>query len=43
MTATKPHQRLGQPGIIAAWQELFVMVLACQIYGDLLADQGMKL
>ncbi len=35
----QPHQQLGQPGISIAWQELFAIVVACQIWGGLLADQ----
>ena len=36
------HQQLGQPGISIAWQELFAIVVACQIWGGLLADQRIK-
>ena len=38
----QPLQRLGQPGISIAWQELFAIIVACQIWGDLLADQRIK-
>jgi hypothetical protein len=38
----RPHQKLGQPGISIAWQELFAIVVACQIWGELLADQRIK-
>lgn len=38
----RPHQKLGQPGVSIAWQELFAIVVACQIWGDLLADQRIK-
>jgi hypothetical protein len=38
----QPHQQLGQPGISIAWQELFAIVVACQIWGGLLADQRIK-
>ncbi len=38
----QPHQQLGQPGISIAWQELFAIVVACQIWGGLLADQRIQ-
>jgi hypothetical protein len=34
----KPRQKLGQPGISISWQELFAIVVACQIWGNLLHD-----
>ena len=34
----RPHQKLGQPGISISWQELFAIVVACQIWGNLLHD-----
>lgn len=37
-----PHQHLGVPGISIAWQELFAIVVACQIWGALLRDQRIK-
>ena len=27
------HRKFGQPGISTAWQELFAIVVACQIWG----------
>ena len=36
------HQQLGQPGISIAWQELFAIVVACQIWGPSLSDHCVK-
>ena len=36
------HQMLGQPGISIAWQELFAIVVACQVWGNLLRDHRIK-
>jgi hypothetical protein len=36
------HQQLGVPGISIAWQELFAIVVACQIWGTLLRDQRIE-
>ena len=36
------HQMLGQPGISIAWQELFTIVVACQVWGSLLQDHRIK-
>jgi hypothetical protein len=30
----EPHQKLRQPEISIAWQELFAIVVACQIWGE---------
>ncbi len=35
----QPHQLLETPGISIAWQELFAIIVACQIWGDLLRDK----
>ena len=32
-------QQLGSPGISIAWQELFSIVVACQIWGELLREK----
>ena len=32
-------QQLGSPGISIAWQELFAIVVACQIWGELLREK----
>lgn len=36
------HQMLGQPGISIAWQELFAIVVACQVWGNILQDHRIK-
>ena len=33
---------LGQPGISIAWQELFAIVVACQVWGNLLQNHRIK-
>lgn len=30
----EPHQKLGEPGISIAWQELFALVVACHLWGE---------
>ncbi len=35
----QPHQLLETPGISIAWQERFAIIVACQIWGDLLRDK----
>lgn len=30
----RAHQKLGQPGISIAWQELFALVVACHLWGE---------
>ena len=35
----EPHQQLGQPEISIAWQELFAIVVACQIWGESLQNK----
>ena len=35
----QPHQQLGTPGISIAWQELFAIIVACQIWGELLQEK----
>ena len=34
-----PHQLLSQPGISIAWQELFAVVVACQLWGGEFANK----
>ena len=36
------HQKLDHPGISTAWQELFAIVAACQIWGKLLSNHRIK-
>ncbi len=38
----RTHQLLGQPGMSIAWQELFAIVVACQVWGNLLQDHRIK-
>ena len=35
----EPHQQLGQPEISITWQELFAIVVACQIWGESLQNK----
>lgn len=30
----EPHHKLGEPGISTAWQELFALVVACDLWGE---------
>ena len=38
----KSHQLLDQPGVSIAWQELYAIVVACEIWGNLLHDQRIR-
>ena len=33
------HQQLDQPGISIAWQDLFAIVVACNMWGDAFANK----
>ena len=33
------HQQLAQPGISIAWQELYAIVVACHLWGDVFANK----
>ena len=36
----EPHQKLGQPGISIAWQELFAFVVACHLWANFFLKQA---
>ena len=38
----KSHQLLDQPGVSIAWYELYAIVVACEIWGNLLRDQRIR-
>lgn len=39
MGGWQPHQQLGQPSISIAWQELFALVVACDLWGEVFSNK----
>lgn len=38
----EPHQKLGQPGISIAWQELFAFVVACHLWANFFSNKRIQ-
>ena len=38
----EPHQKLGQPGISIAWQELFAFVVACHLWANFFSNRRIQ-